>query len=80
MSKVISKFTIGGTEAGPSITSGIFQRAIGNEIRVNTCKHELYVPTKYGRKTARPGDTVVAYDDNSFDVEYVEREDRENED
>lgn len=30
----------------------------------------------FGVTMARPGDTLVAYEDNSFDVEYTERKEQ----
>lgn len=68
--KIVNRFTIGGTAAGPSIPSGAISRALGKEIGIDMIGHRLYVPVGGCFKVAEPGDTIVAYEDDSFDVEY----------
>lgn len=70
--KEISRFTVGGTEAGASIPSGVIQRALGTKIMIHIGTRVLDVPTPTGMKRAEVGDTIIAYDDDTFDVEYKE--------
>ena len=70
--KVVERFRIGGQPNGsPSMPSAVLQRAIGSTIRVDIANHTLTVPTLKGFKLAYPGDTIICYDDGTYDVEYA---------
>ncbi|MDO4649902.1 MAG: hypothetical protein Q4B26_14780 [Eubacteriales bacterium] len=69
MSREVSRFTVGGTAAGPSIPAGPIAAALGTKIIIDMFSKSLIVPTTDGMKRANQGDTVVAYEDGSFDVE-----------
>ena len=69
MKKIVEKFRIGGNPTGPSMPSAKLQRAIGSVIGVDIINHTLSVPTDVGIKVAAVGDTIICYDDNSYDVE-----------
>ncbi len=68
MKKEISRFTIGGTVAGPSLPAGVIAEALGTKIKIDMEHRELRVPTDRGVIPAIPGDTIIAYDDGSFGV------------
>lgn len=65
--KIIERFTVGGTKSGPNLPSSrALQDALGTRIIVTG--RMLIVPTPTGTKVAQRGDTILVYDDNSFDV------------
>lgn len=71
MSKIVERFRIGGQPDGsPSIPSSTLSQALGTKIKVDIQNQVLIVPTTKGYKMASAGDTVVCFDDGSFDVEY----------
>lgn len=70
MKKIVERFKIGGSAGHPSMPSNMLQRAIGTIIEVDIASKILYVPTSKGYvAAARNGDTIICYDDYTFDVE-----------
>lgn len=68
--KIVERFRVGGNRiGGPSLPSSTLQKALGTIIRVNIESHTLTVPTREGYKTAHVGDTILCYEDATFDVE-----------
>ncbi len=71
MSKKIKEiFVVGGTPEGPSIPQECIQEALGKVIAIDIITRSLIVPTEQGIKVARPGDSIIAYEDKTFDVEH----------
>lgn len=67
---VVERFKIGGSAGHPSMPSNMLQRAIGTKIEVDIANKTLYVLTSKGHiAAARNGDTIICYDDCTFDVE-----------
>lgn len=69
MKKIVERFIIGGTNIRPSMPSDELQRALGTIIQIDMFSQELHVPTDSGTVTAKPGDTILCYDDGTFEVE-----------
>ena len=69
MKTVVERFKIGGTNCRPSMPSDALQRALGSTIAIDMINQILHVPTERGYITARKGDTILCYDDGTFEVE-----------
>lgn len=68
MKNIIDSFTIGGTEAGPSMPGARLQRLIGTRIVVYPMDRKMRVPTPDGPVMAGQGDRIVLYDDGTLEV------------
>ena len=66
----VDSFTIGGTNAGPSMPGPRLQKIIGQRILVNMEAHMLHVPTKHGWEIAQAGDRIILYSDDSLEVQH----------
>jgi hypothetical protein len=66
---IVERFVIGGRNGHPSMPSDKLQRALGAEIQIDISSQTLCVPTDNGMTKASKGDTIVCYDDGSYDVE-----------
>ena len=66
---IVERFLIGGSAHHPSMPSSTLQKALGTKIAVDVINHTLFVPTDNGYQSARKGDTILCFNDGTFDVE-----------
>ena len=66
----VDAFTIGGTNAGPSMPGPRLQQMLGSRILIDMEGHQLMVPTKQGPVIAREGDRIILWSDDSLEVEH----------
>lgn len=67
--KVIDSFTVGGTQAGPSLPGVRLQRMLGTTIKIDMANHVLFVPNAQGAVIAGRGDRILLYDDDTLEVQ-----------
>lgn len=68
--RVVDSFTVGGTEAGPSLPGARLQQMLGTRIEIDMSSRTLYVPTMKGVVQARIGARIILYDDDTLEVEH----------